>query len=137
MILTCDRRYYTFDLKNNNKALNWRSHFKNLKKFQNIYFFILKVVKITKILFQKTFFITTISKTFDFLGQKSKKKLSCFSRIFIWNHPPMTYSLSHFILDSWLMTLDSWLFPFRHEEVSPSSVFICMTRWFQLSKKVV
>ena len=36
----------------------------------------------------KNIFITKISKTFDFFGQKSKKKkLSFFLGAFIWNHP--------------------------------------------------
>ena len=35
----------------------------------------------------KNIFITELSKTFDFFGQKTKKKFHVFLGDFIWNHP--------------------------------------------------
>ena len=84
MILTCDRRYNTFDLKKNNKTLDWRSHFWNIQKLEKS----LKIRKVVKKkIFKQTFFITKISKTFDFFGH-------VFLGAFIWNHP---HSINHFM----------------------------------------
>ena len=45
------------------------------------------MVKNNQNLVLKNVFITKISKTFDFFGQKSKKKNHVFLGAFIWNHP--------------------------------------------------
>ena len=50
----------------------------NLKKGKNYQHFVLK---------RKLFFLIKYQKLVIFVGQKSKKKSSCFLSVFTWNHP--------------------------------------------------
>ena len=55
------------------------------------------MVKNNKNFVKKTFFITKISKTFDFFSQKSKRKnFHIFLGAFIWNHPDTNWRPVHF-----------------------------------------
>ena len=106
MILTCDRRYYTLDLKKNNKTIYWRSNFliskiktslKNSKSGQ----------KKTKIWFLKMFFLLLkYQKLLTFLVKNPKKKLLCFFLCFYMESP--TWHVLWALLTSDLTVYLNW-----------------------------
>ena len=83
MILTCDRRYNTFDLRKISKHYIEDPIFKTLKIKKSVKK-ILKGVKNNQKIVKKMFFSNKISKTFDFFGQKSKKKVVMFFSVLLY-----------------------------------------------------
>ena len=87
MILTCDGRYNTFDLKKKNKTLYWRSYFQKLKKIKKSSTNS-KSGRNNQNFVKKTFLLLKYQKLLTFLVKKNNHNF--FLGAFIWNHPIVT-----------------------------------------------